>query len=102
MGESFGNINIVVLIGDSMLNGLDEKGFINHKVNIKAHSGATSDDITHYIKPIINKSPDVIILHCGTNDIVGWRLGYISVDNSKRKSMTTLVPRAPGYKICYF
>ena len=76
----------IVLIGDSMLNGLDEKGFINHKVNIKAHSGATSDDITHYIKPIINKSPDVIILHCGTNDISH---NIKSVDNFK-KSMTTL------------
>ena len=59
----------VFIIGDSMLNGLNEKGFKSHTTSIKAHSGATSDDICHYIKPIITKSPDIIVLHCGTNDI---------------------------------
>lgn len=58
-----------VIIGDSMLIGLVEKGFKENKVSIKAHSGASTDDIYHYIKPEINKSPDVIIIHGGTNDL---------------------------------
>lgn len=59
----------IVIIGDSMLNGLVEKGFKDNKVIIKAHSGASTDDIYHFIKPEIKKSPDVIIIHGGTNDL---------------------------------
>ena len=59
----------VFVVGDSLLNGINEKGFKDQNVYIKAHSGATSSDITHYIKPIIHKKPDIIIVHCGTNDI---------------------------------
>ena len=59
----------VVIIGDSMLNGLVEKGFKDNNVSIKAHSGASTEDIFHHIKPEINKSPDLIIIHGGTNDL---------------------------------
>ena len=71
----------IILIGDSMLNGLHEKGFKNHKVTIKAHSGATTDDIYHHIKPEINKKPDVIIIHSGTNDLPS---DMKSIDNLKK------------------
>ena len=59
----------VVIIGDSMINGLHAKGFKNNNVSIKAHPGATTEDLIHYIKPIINKKPEKVIIHCGTNDI---------------------------------
>ena len=59
----------VFVVGDSLLNGISEKGFTDHNVSIKAHPGATSNDLSYYIKPIVHKKPDVIIVHCGTNDI---------------------------------
>ena len=59
----------IVIIGDSLLNGIKANGFKKQNVTIKAHSGATSEDIIHYIKPVINKKPDKVIIHCGTNDI---------------------------------
>ena len=71
----------VVIIGDSMINGIHAKGFKNNNVSIKAHPGATAEDLIHYIKPIINKKPDQVIIHCGTNDIPN---NIKSIDNFKQ------------------
>ena len=37
-------------------------------VKIRYHPGRTFDDITDHIKPIAQKSPDVLVIHTGTND----------------------------------
>lgn len=60
-----------VIIGDSILNGVNERGIKskNFSVSIQPYSGANSNDIVDYIKPIIRKSPDNIIIHMGTNDL---------------------------------
>ena len=58
-----------VIVGDSMLKGLNPKGFKNHKISVKVHPGSTSDDLLHYVKPVAHKKPEIIILHCGTNDL---------------------------------
>ena len=70
-------------MGDSMLNGINENGFKlkNQKVKIKNHSGATSNDLIHYAKPIINKKPEMVISHCGTNDL---QQNLKTVDNLKQ------------------
>ena len=36
---------------------------------MRPHPGATTADIYDYIKPELRHKPDVIIIHCGTNDI---------------------------------
>ena len=36
---------------------------------MRPHPGATTADICDYIKPELPPKPDVIIIHCGTNDI---------------------------------
>ena len=60
----------VVIIGDSILNGLNEHGLKKrHNVRIRAHSGATSLDIKDHIRPIMRRKPDCVLLHCGTNDL---------------------------------
>ena len=71
----------IVIIGDSMINGLNAKGFKDRKVLIKAHPGATTEDLIHYIKPVVNKKPNKIIIHCGTNDIPK---DIKSIDNYKQ------------------
>ena len=60
----------VVIIGDSILNGLSEQGLRKrHNVKIRAHSGATSLDIKDHIRPIVRRKPDCVLVHCGTNDL---------------------------------
>ena len=71
----------VTIIGDSMLNGINEKGFKHNKVKVRAHPGATSEDLYHFIKPSVNKKPDIIILHAGTNDIPN---DLKTIDNIKK------------------
>ena len=39
-----------------------------HKVKVKYFPGALTDDMYNYIKPLIRKLPDYIILHMGTKD----------------------------------
>ena len=41
----------------------------NHTLKIRPHPGATTVDMIDYIKPELCHKPDIIILHCGTNDI---------------------------------
>ena len=38
-------------------------------IKMRPHPGATTVDICDYIKPELRQKPDVIIIHCGTNDI---------------------------------
>lgn len=71
----------VIIIGDSMLNGINEKGFKHNKVKVRAHPGATSEDLYHFIKPSVHKKPDIIILHAGTNDIPN---DLKTIDNIKK------------------
>ncbi len=63
----------VILLGDSMIKNI--KGYRlskNKKVNAVSISGATSEDIKDYIKPLVKKKPAEIIIHCnkGDDDIV--------------------------------
>ena len=62
-------LNITV-VGDSILNGIEEKGLSKkHRVRVRPHSGANSEDLTDHIKPIIRRKPDALIIHIGTNDL---------------------------------
>ena len=36
---------------------------------MRPHPGATSIDICDYIKPALHQKPEVVIVHCETNDI---------------------------------
>ena len=46
-----------------------------HKVKVKYFPGARADDMYDYVKPLLWKSPDDIILHIGTKDAFDntWR-----------------------------
>mgnify|MGYP001794596732 CR=1 FL=1 len=61
----------VVIAGDSMVKYINGwKICRNHSTTyVKSFSGATVNDMSHYIKPSVGRKPDEIILHVGTNDI---------------------------------
>ena len=71
-----------IVIGDSIVSGLDQSTFSGSPYNVKIHpeSGSTSWDMLHYMTPRICKKPSVAILHVGTNDITN---GVNTVDNLK-------------------
>ena len=62
--------NICIVI-DSMLRNITGPGLSkDHTVKIRPHPGATKVDMIDYIKPELCLKPDIVILHCGTNDII--------------------------------
>ena len=42
---------------------------VGHSVVVKSFSGATTSDMKHYLKPTLEKNPQQILLHVGTNDL---------------------------------
>ena len=64
--------DINLIVDDSMLPGIDKRRISkrDRKVKIKNFPGATIDDMYDYVKPLLKKCPDNIILHVGTNNTV--------------------------------
>ena len=64
--------DIDLIVDDSMLPGIDKRRISkrDRKVKIKNFPGATVDDMYDYVKPMLKKCPDNIILHVGTNNTV--------------------------------
>ncbi|XP_078383462.1 uncharacterized protein LOC144666001 [Oculina patagonica] len=61
-----------VIVGDSMVKqvqGWKLGKQVGHRVVVKSFSGATTSDMQHYLKPTLDKNPQQIILHVGTNDL---------------------------------
>ena len=64
--------DINLIVDDSMWPGIDKRRISkrDRKVKIKKFPGATVDDMYDYVKPMLKKCPDNIILHVGTNNTV--------------------------------
>ena len=60
-----------LIVGDSMLGGVKE-GLIGPRGNMKVRSfpGATLDDMVDYLRPLLRKKPDRVLLHAATNDAI--------------------------------
>ena len=60
----------IFIVGESMI-----KNFTGNEISrtntveMRPYPGATTVDICDYIEPELHHKPDVIIIHCGTNDI---------------------------------
>ena len=55
--------------GDSAISGLIEKKISrNRKIKVRYFPGAKIKDMYHYAIPLVEKKPENIILHLGTND----------------------------------
>ena len=61
----------MIVLNDSMLRHQkpDIPSKSGNKVNVKFYPGATTEDITDYLRPAMRKKPDAIIIHTGTNDL---------------------------------
>ena len=64
----------IILAGDSMIKnikGWSLKKRMNQNEDVFVHSfpGATVTDMHSYCKPLIDKKPNTIVLHCGTNNL---------------------------------
>lgn len=61
-----------VLVGDSMIKQIQGRRLgreVGHRVVVKSFPGATTNDMKHYLMPTVDKKPQQIILHVGTNDL---------------------------------
>ena len=57
------------IVGDSMVNGIDEKKLQKHgSVKVFYFSGARINDMNQHLMPIFTKRPDYLILHVRTNN----------------------------------
>ena len=62
--------NNICIAGDSKLKNITGAGLSKDQtVKIRPHPGVTTVDMIDYIKPELRHKPDIVILHCGTNDI---------------------------------
>ena len=58
------------IIGDSIIKNIAATGVSrDHTAKIRPHPAVTSIEMCDYIKLELRHQPDVIILHCGKNDI---------------------------------
>ena len=59
------------VVGDSMINGMDERKMSNRRriIKVRVHPGASISDMLHNLRPISRKKPMHLVLHAGTNDI---------------------------------
>ena len=59
------------IVSDSMTGGIVESKLCSPEINVRvrAQGGATSVDLVDYVKPIVRKQPDFLLVHGSTNDI---------------------------------
>ena len=89
-----------VELGDSMLNGVQQKGFNkNADINIKIRKnpGASSIDILDHIRPSLRKEPDQIIINAETNKLTN---DHNYLDNVK-KIVKMVRETCKNTKLCF-
>ncbi|RUA05886.1 MAG: hypothetical protein DSY43_03480 [Gammaproteobacteria bacterium] len=65
-----GKLNVVIA-GDSIVKYVKGWELSNHsqRVTVKSFAGASVEDMSDFVKPLLRKQPDKIVLHIGTNDL---------------------------------
>ena len=86
-----------LIIGDSMIGGIDETRLRNTKVRVKP--GATIEDLFFQITPYLRKCPTNIICHIGTNNANKDRSDKIMEKLVKLKEY--IVSRCPAANIVF-
>ena len=82
----------IVLTGDSMVNGISEKGLcVNLKVKIVNFPGGTSEKILEKQCEIIKEKLGDLIVHAGTNDITN----NVNLSTSVKKTFSKVSKESP-------
>ena len=88
----------IVVTGDSMLNGVNEKGLSkSHNVKVKNYPGATSEDILDKIDDLLKVKPDCLLVHVGTNDLTN----NVNLLNSVKKMVNKVKNSSPNTKLVF-
>ena len=86
----------IFLIGDSIMNGIQEKGLSSrHNTRSRRCPGDTTKDLVDHIKPIARKRPDLVLIHFGTNDITH----SVDTDEYMQKVIDYLHKESPNTNI---
>jgi len=83
--------NTCVIVGDPIINGIDEKGLKTENVitKVRNYPGASIECMKSNLIPLIAKKPDYMILHVATNDASNDPKKDIINDLLNLKSMVT-------------
>ena len=67
-----------LVTGGSLLGHIDEtRTSRKFKVKVRLFPGAKTEDMFHYLVPLLEKMPDYVILHVGTNDAMDYEASAI-------------------------
>ena len=84
-----------LIMGDSTVSDLMERYMPrNRKVKIRFFSGAKIKGMFHYAIPLLEKDPDFVILHVGTND-AQYKVGS-DISNEILELMRFIKDKLPG------
>ena len=87
-----------LVTGDSMLGHIDETRMSRKfKVKVRPFPGAKTESMFHYLVPLLEKMPDYIILHLGTNDAMDYEASTIVKKIIQIKEFIKL--RVPNCKV---
>ena len=89
----------VIILGDSLLNGINEKGLSKrHNLKIVNKPGATSERLLlEDLDNLIKYQPGSVIIHAGTNDLTNG----INMLNNAKKNIKELTTKLPKVKIAF-
>ena len=63
-------INTILIAGDSLISNIDQRTLSRrYNMRVRSFPGATTDDMFDYLKPLLKKAPEKILLVIGTNDL---------------------------------
>lgn len=88
-----------LVIGDSILQGLEEYKLKRYNMKIRSFPGCVVDDLYDYVKPLLKKNPTNIIIHCGTNDSSAKSSGQIINELTNLKNF--IEEKAPGINVIF-
>jgi lysophospholipase L1-like esterase len=80
-----------VIVGDSIVKGLQQHKLskaAKQNVGVKFFPGATVGDMSDYIKPVLRRKPDTVILYVGTNNATNKEASEIvnDIENYAKRS----------------
>lgn len=88
-----------LIIGDSIIQGLEERRLKHYNAKIRSFPGARIDDLYDYLKPLLKKKPTNIILHIGTNDATDKTPGKLKNEINNLK--TYIKENLPDVKLMF-